>query len=581
MKQKNINQMKKLNFKKALVMSLVFLGVHYTSQAVTRTAKNNTTVATIREWVDDVNVDEIVLLAKTYNFATPLVIPANKKGMVIQGAGKTSTILKLTADKKQLINAIANELEFSNLTLDAGGKSKAYDASVFFFNKSKGHKFSNVVFRNSKSDGINSPIGWPCEGFTAYKCEFTNIGRVCINIFNRKTSNRNGNVIDAIEKYTVDDCIFNEGYERAVVVDCGNDRQNINGTNEGPRYRSTTNLNGSIVKNCHFYKTNKFHIGGVQVENYNIRNNIFEGLNDNIKTSGDLIHLEQFARDVEIYDNEFKMADDLSRKFVYISIGGTEGHKRIKKNDSNNPAEWVFKVNGGPERRADTKCAKKGNTNGECKRDDHSYGSREIYIAKNSFEDSNSVDKYIKMIEGEDNHIGWRRDSNTVEPNTFGVNSNSKKFLFGGNHKGTCNVRIATGQQISTNNVSIPKVFFGEDSCSKSASKRNKIGNTNLPATQKFIPKDPIANLEIESVDFSNNTKLLSISPNPASNYIKINTSIKAYTIIISNLSGQIVKTINGNNSIKINTNNLKPGIYIVLLKANNGLSKIKKLLID
>lgn len=561
--------MQKNKLKTTLAFMLVFLAGTFITNAVTRKAQNNTTPAKIIQWINDVNVDRIELLAKTYNFSAPILIKANKSGMTIIGAGKNATKLVLTANKKVFINALASNLKFLNLTLDAGSKSSEFGATIFFFNKSKRHKFTNVHFKNCKQDGINSPVGWACEGLRATKCEFTNIKKVCINIFNRNT-NKRGNVITSIEKFIVDDCKFNEGYERAVVVDCGNDRQNVSGTNKGPRYRQSTSLNYSEVKNSQFNKTNKFHIGGVQVAKYNIWNNVFEGLR-NVGTPGDLIHLEQFARDIEIFDNTFKMANNLQRKHVYISIGGTEGHRRIDDtNDNTNPAAWRFKVNGGSERRAKTQCATNGDNDGTCKRDHHSYGSRNIYIAKNTFAGSNSINKYIKMIEGENNHIGWRRNGNAVN-NTFSGNNNAEKIILGGNHLGTCNVRFRSGQNLNANNIKQNNVHFGAAKCRNS--KPNKLGGTNLPG---------VANNDLKTLEFNQNDELLSIAPNPAVNSVTINTNAAYYTISISNISGRTVKTVNGDSNAKtIDVSNLNQGIYMLMIQTNEGESKVEKLIIN
>ena len=71
----------------------------------------------------------------------------------------------------------------------------------------------------------------------------------------------------------------------------------------------------------------------------------------------------------------------------------------------------------------------------------------------------------------------------------------------------------------------------------------------------------------IKNIDMENN---ISISPNPASNTININTKLKITDLTIINSNGQIVKTIQNNNKT-IDISDLETGIYI--LKINNAFT--------
>lgn len=564
--------MKKLNFKKKVFALLIMIcSIPLFAQTEKTATPGNANQ--IVNWAKDGVTKKIIVPAGTYNFTVPIAITNN--GLTIQGANKNNTIFKLTAKQPALIDAKGNNAVIKNLTLNGMDNQKTFGNSIFRFNKSKGHRIINVIFKNSLWDGIGTVRAYPTHGLFAKNCTFTNIDFIAINIFNRNTNSRGGNVITAVDRITINLCTFNEGYEIGVTSDCGNDRQNLNNTSIGPRYRQSTSLSGTVIKNCTFKRTKKFHIAMVQSSNMIIQDNVFEGVTEVGNPQGaENLHFEQFSNNIEIYDNQFFMSNNLERKYNYILFGGTEGHKRVSGNNSTNPADWRFKVNGSNERRADTGCATEGDSDGLCKRDHHSYGARNIYIAGNTFNSSTKIAKYITMKEAEGMQIG-KRKGGTVDLNDFkGGNNNTKKISMNGNHKGTCGVIIQSGQNIVANNVTQGNVHFGVAACR--IGNRNKIGNTNIPG---------VTNTDIKTIDVSygGTNELLSVFPNPASHSITLRTNADYYTATISDISGSVVKTIKGSNesSKTIDIDNISPGIYILALVSNDGRSEIEKLIVN
>lgn len=87
-----------------------------------------------------------------------------------------------------------------------------------------------------------------------------------------------------------------------------------------------------------------------------------------------------------------------------------------------------------------------------------------------------------------------------------------------------------------------------------------------------------ITNLSIRTdvIDY-NKINTISIFPNPAKEYIVINTNLNEYNISIINITGKILiyKDLN-NSSIKLNVNDLKEGVYFIRVNYESG-SKIFK----
>ncbi|WP_440875437.1 hypothetical protein [Thalassotalea sp. PLHSN55] len=107
-----------------------------------------------------------------------------------------------------------------------------------------------------------------------------------------------------------------------------------------------------------------------------------------------------------------------------------------------------------------------GHIDADCKRDVHAYGSRNIYIAGNTFNDSTKISKYLHVKEGESIEVGTMKNG-TVALNAFNGNDNSDdKIHFDGKDEGTCDVTILAGQGIVESNVKVSNVTFDLPACS-------------------------------------------------------------------------------------------------------------------
>lgn len=450
------------NSKFTTLLLLSFLASNSIVFAQTRTASTNG-IDQIIKWVKDGKTKKVVFPAGTYEF--PQTITIENDDLILEGSGTNSTILKLTATKSCLIDAKANNTSLKNLTLDGNNQQKGFGNPIFRFNKSEGHHFESVNFKNSKWNAISSDSGWATDGLVAKTCVFSNISWFPIQIFNRNTNQRGGEVIVDVEKVVIDQCTFKTGYETGVSSDNGNDRRD-DGGGVGRRYTESTSLNGTTIQNCTFEKTKQFHIAMVQSADVVIANNTFEGMTDDAGGGAQPLHFEQFSRDIEIYENTFSMADNVPKSYPYIHFQGTEGHKRVsQQRPSNTYPDWTYNVKGSNERRADTSCAKTGHINKGCKRDVHAYGARNIYIAGNIFNASKRVSHYVTVNEGEHIQIGTKKDG-TISLNRFeGGDENTGKITFGGNDEGTGDVLILAGQGIVPSNVEIKDVSFDLPPC--------------------------------------------------------------------------------------------------------------------
>ncbi len=562
--------MNKSLFKIALTLISFFSATYLIQSQTIQTEQkaDSTKIDQIIKWTKDGVTTKITFAPGTYEFEVPLEI--RNENLILIGNGIDNTILKLTKDKGTFINAFSNNISVKHLTIDGAFKQSKFGNALFKFNKSKDHNFFHVKFTNTHRDAINTVSGWPTEGLRVKDCVFSNIETFCIHIFNRNTNKRNGQVITSVEKIIIENTVFEEGYQNAIASDNGNDREN-DGTRDadgkliGRRFTESTSLNGTIIRNCIFKPSKQFHIGMVQTKDVIIKNNDFQGMTDDASGGSQPLHFEQFSQNIQIYNNTFSMNTTVPKAYSCIHFRGTEGHVRASQEQpSNTYTTWKYFINGGPERRADTKCSANGHKNRLCKRDVHAYGPRNIFIAGNTFNASSKFKNYVFVNEGENIQLGIRKNG-TISLNDFQGDESLKKIALSGNDEGTCKVKIVKGQKVTMNNISLDDVTFDLENC---------------------IDRNPIQ--FISSRLFSTNNTPLSDTipvfiPNPASERIQINLPSETYTVLISNLSGKPVKSVHKNSSSTndyISLHGIKPGIYALILYTT-GKKTIQKLIIQ
>lgn len=551
-------------------LTLIYL-FSFTVYSQTETADINN-IDQIIKWAKDGVTTKIIFPPGTYEFSISLNI--TNENLILEGTDRESTILKLTENKGAFINAFGNNTTVTNLTIDGDNKQTEFAYTLFKFNKSKGHQFINVEFRNTYRNAINTVSGWATDGLYVKDCIFSNIGFFCIQFFNRNTNIRGGEVITSVDKIIIEDTVFKTGYSVAISSDNGNDRENdgtkdIDGKLIGRRYTESTSLNGSIIKNCTFETSKKFHIAMVQTKDVIIQDNTFEGMTDDASGGSQPLHFEQFSQNIEIYNNVFSMNTTVPKAYSCIHFRGTEGHVRSsQKQPSDTYTEWLFFINGGPERRADTKCANTGNIDVKCKRDVHAYGAKNIYIAGNTFNASDKFHDYLFVNEGENIQLGLKKDG-TVSLNDFQGDINLKKISLNGNDEGTCGVKIMEGQNITMSNIKIDNVKFDLEACILT----NPIVFLEAETPPSPEEETPIINLP---------PLLPVITPNPASNEISINIESDIYTVAISDLSGKRIKTIfkNEDSDNLVNLDGISSGFYMISLYDIDNKIIIKKLII-
>ncbi len=447
--------------------ALAYAVCSFTANAEERIA-DKSNIDQIIAWAADGVTTKITFPAGVYEFSNRLTI--GNDDLVLEGVDKNSVILKLTQARPALINALGDNASISNLTLDGNNLQNSFGQPIFNFNRSEGHSFDNVIFKNSLQFGISAPIGWATEGLTVLNSEFVDIKGIVINVMNRNTLRRGGDVVTEIKPVTVKSSIFREGYKNGFTLDAGNDRRHDStdedGNRIGRRYTESVDMNGSIVQDNIFEKSNTFQLAGVQAGNLTIANNTFMGITDDPTGGANGLHFEQFTHDLKIYDNEFFMPDTIPSAVPYILISATEGHKRVtQEQDSATYPTWTFKVDGSNERRASTACASIGHLDKDCKRDVHAYGPRNIYIAGNTFHASTKINDYLSIKEGENIHIGAKEDG-TIALNTFhGGTESSRKVTLSGQDEGNCDLVIHPGQNVSVGNVVIKSVSFDSPPC--------------------------------------------------------------------------------------------------------------------
>ncbi|SIS49043.1 Por secretion system C-terminal sorting domain-containing protein [Zobellia uliginosa] len=539
---------------------LLFLGNIYHGWAQTETADVND-IDQIIAWGNDGVTKKIIFPEGVYKFSKTMTL--ENDGLILKGSGKNKTILQLTSKKGALIDAKGNNYKISDLTLDGGKNQKSWGNTIFRFNKSKGHQFKNVEFTNSLWNAITAITAYATDGLVLKNCIFSNIEFMPVQIFNRNTNKRGGEVVLSVDKVLIDGCIFKKGYETAISSDNGNDRED-SGDGTGRRYTESTSLNGSIIENCTFEKSKQFHIAMVQTKDVIIRRNTFAGMTDDAGGGCQPIHMEQFTKNIEIYNNTFSMSNTVSRPYTYIHINGTEGHKRVTQSrPSDTYKTWTYNVYGSNERRANTKCAKTGHINKDCKRDVHAYGPRNIYIAGNTFNSSTKIAKYITINEGENIKIGVKKGGAIKLNNFIGGNANTKKISFGGNDEGTGNVLIKAGQNIVKTNVDILDVNF--DKAPIRLQKPIVIEEENKASKNEVVNEETL------------------FYPNPAKNTITLTTELTDYSVVILTVSGQVLKVIKSEKipNKTIDVREFTPGIYVLIVKTKHGNKKSQKLIID
>ncbi|WP_075590698.1 T9SS type A sorting domain-containing protein [Labilibacter marinus] len=542
-----------------LLLILIAVTQFMQAEAETRTADVNN-ISQIISWMKDGTTTKIIFPAGTYNFNS--TISLENDDLILEGSGKDETIIRLNAVKNSLIDAKGNNARISKLTLDGGKNQKTWGNPIFRFNKSKGHHFEDVLFTNSLWMGITGITAYPTDGLQLIRCEFSNIDLMCLQIFNRNTNKRGGEVIVTVDKVIIDDCTFHDGYETAVSSDNGNDRED-SGDGTGRRYTESTSLSGTEITNCVFGKSKQFHIAMVQSKDVLIQNNTFYGMTDDAGGGCQPIHMEQFTQNIEIYDNIFYMDNTVEQKYMYIHINGTEGHKRVtQQQPSNTYATWTYNVFGSNERRANTSCAKEGHINKDCKRDVHSYGPRNIYVAGNTFNESTKVSSCFSANEGENIQIGTKKDGTVSLNNFIGGDANTIKIHFGGNDEGTGDVLIKAGQNIVATNVEIKDVYF------------------DLPAVRLQKPIVIEARSDV-SVNELNGEGLL-FYPNPTSGSLSFKSGINIKSVQIADMSGSMLKSYHRgdlrDNLLKIE--GLKAGMYVINVQLKSGEQTSEKLIV-
>lgn len=442
---------------KSFIVTLLIVISNFCVHAQTRTARP-ADIDQIAKWGNDGSTKKIIFTAGLFEF--PKALTLTNDNLVLEGAGTNKTVLKLIQISSVFIDAKGNNYKIANLTLDGGMNQKGFGDVIFRFNKSKGHQFENVEFTNSKWNAINAVTGYATDGLMVKKCVFSNIDFMGIQIFNRNTSKRGGEVILSVDKVLVDSCVFKEGYETGISSDNGNDRED-NGNGTGRRYTESSSLNGTLIQNCTFEKSKQFHIALVQTEDVIVQNNSFAGMTDDAGKGCQPIHVEQFCHNIEIYNNVFSMSNTVSQPYNCINMTGIEGHKRVtQERPSATYATWTYNLSGGNKRRASVQCANSGNVDKDCKRDVHAYGPRNIFIAGNTFNASSKFDKIIFISEGENIQVGTKKNG-TISLNKFeGITDKMEKIVFAGNDEGCGTVLIRAGQNIIKSNVGIKKVNF-------------------------------------------------------------------------------------------------------------------------
>jgi hypothetical protein len=541
-----------------LLCFLCVFGCAKISFGQTRNA-NPSNINQIINWVKDGSTQKIIFEEGTYVFTQ--TISLENDNLEFEGAGKGKTILKLGAVKNTLLDAKGDNAFLHDLTLDGNKNQKTWGNPIFRFNKSRGHRFEDVLFTNSLWMGIAGINAYPTHGLNLKRCEFSNIDLMCLQIFNRNTNSRGGVLILNVDKVTIDDCIFREGYQTGISSDNGNDRQN-SGDGTGKRYTESTSLNGTEIKNCVFEKSKQFHIAMVQSKDVIIQNNTFYGMTDDAGSGSQPIHMEQFTQNIEFYNNILYMPTTVSKPYTYFHINGTEGHKRVtQQRSSATYATWTYNVFGSNERRANTSCAKTGHLDADCKRDVHAYGARNIYIAGNTFNESTGVAKYIFINEGENIQIGTKKDGTISLNNFIGGTATTKKISFGGNDEGTGNVLIRAGQNITKDNLDIKDVQF------------------DLPAVR--LVKPIVVETSLGVVEFEENQEPF-FYPNPALDTITLNSIYNVKELIITNISGVIVKRFAHNDidNNMISLEGINPGVYILVLATISGDTLVNKLIL-
>lgn len=237
--------------------------------------------------------------------------------VIIEGVNNNTSIVRATRQVNQVFFIGANSVVFRRLTID--GNNRAGNLLRTGRNLvppgAKNLRCNGVRFLNATGPSINPGSGNALSGLRLNSCSFqTNNNNAFphIRLCNRRW---NINPLPSIERFIIRNCTFRgrgAGSLNAanyMAFDAGNDDVN-----------RATDLRGSIVEGCTFFKGGKWQIGFVECKNFTIRNNDFRGPG-NFQDFQQCLHLEQFLTGVTITNNTF-LKDN--RRGDFIWAGGND-----------------------------------------------------------------------------------------------------------------------------------------------------------------------------------------------------------------------------------------------------------------
>jgi len=428
-------------------------------------------------------------------------------------------------NNKYLFIVGTNAVKFENLILDG---DNIITGALINTNDKEDVQVDNCLLKNtgystvvtgsySGASGIASETlyngsykpGTPTSGLIVKNCEFLEIGNVCVYVINRNTIVA-GREINIIKPLTVENCTFTN-YNRGIIADCGNDYE-IPGC-KSSKLRYVTNLNGSTYKNNKFGQADLWHIGKVQAKNVNIIGNEMAGPKDTEEHKSDpitCIHLEEMSDSILIQNNTF-----------INSIG------RGKMIDIQARKKWET---------CDTPYAAN-----DINRYVPEWVPKGVKIIGNSFSGNASI-----CLDGFDiNGIVITRNDFTGFTGKWMVN-----YVKGA--VGCCNIILPNTGDDKNIGLDISKVnIIWADGCADT---------------------DPYK-IPLDNVSFNIKQKNIELYPNPANDFITVNTQ-KDTVIYIIDTSGRILITQNvANSSERIDVSKLSCGIYFV--KTGDKASKL------
>ena len=176
------------------------------------------------------------------------------------------------------------------------------------------------------------------------------------------------------------------------------------------------------------------------------------------------------------------------------------------------------------------------------------------------------------------NNNSWLNVDSIVYQNN-NINMDNQVFYnWQNNTWGKRSKRVYNYDEVSNTNYIIPNYFFSHSKFKKKLINEYWYINSN---NNNWLD-DGILDYyysDINTISINElSKKAISITPNPANNYITI-SGITNSIINIYNISGKLVKTQNINSSNKIDISKIKKGIYIVSATKNNSIISTKKLI--